>query len=124
VTFGGQVAAVEKMCAAIPPDSSVLLTETVGHGFAQVIRGDCGLPTAIVLDPTPKKVIRLAAAIRRAGRRPVMLGGSGGYLAGYGGETPVHVLSLRMNGDPHTFVTAPRQPLPMNFDVWMSEFPK
>jgi hypothetical protein len=102
----------------------VLVTATAGHAFAQVVRGDCGVPTAILLDPTPKKVHVLVAGIRRAGRRPVLLGASGGYLAGYGGETPVHVLSLRMNGDPHTFVTAPRQPLPMVFDVWMSEFPK
>lgn len=124
VTFGGQVAAVDKMCAAIPPDSSVLMTATVGHAFAQVVRGDCGLPTAIMLNPTAAKVRVLAADIQRAGRRPVLLGGSGGFLVGYGGEKPVHVLRLRMSGDPHTFVTAPLRPLPMNFDVWMSELPK
>jgi hypothetical protein len=112
------------MCAAIPPDSSVLMTATVGHAFAQVVRGDCGLPTAIMLNPTAAKVRVLAADIQRAGRRPVLLGGSGGFLVGYGGEKPVHVLRLRMSGDPHTFVTAPLRPLPMNFDVWMSEFPK
>jgi hypothetical protein len=112
------------MCAAIPADSSVLMTATVGHDFAQVVRGDCGLPTAIVLNPTPAKVRALAADIRRAGRRPVLLGGSGGFLAAYGGGKPVLVLRLQMSGDPHTFVSAPLRPLPMNFNVWMSEFPK
>jgi len=124
VTFGGELAAVEKLCAAIPYDSSVLITATAGHAFAQVVRGDCGVPTAILNDPTPKKVHVLVAGIRRAGRRPVLLGAAGGFLTGYGGGTPVHVLSLRMNGDPHTFVTAPQRPLPMNFDIWMSEFAK
>ena len=124
VTFGGQVAAVEKMCAAIPSDSSVLLADSVGRPFSQVIRGDCGVPTATVLNPAPRKVRVLVAGIRRAGRRPVLLGPSADWLAGYGGMAPVHVLSITSSGDAHTFVEPPRQPLPLNFDVWMSEFPK
>jgi hypothetical protein len=123
-TFGGQVAAVEKLCAALPPDSSVLLAGTVGHSFAQVIRGDCGVPAAMVLNPTPAKVRVIVAGIRRAGHRPVLLGPSSGWLAGYGGGAPVHVLSINGSGDAHTFEEPPRQPLPLSFDVWMSEFPK
>jgi hypothetical protein len=77
-----------------------------------------------MVNPTRAKVRVLAAGIRRAGRRPVLLGASGGFLAAYGGEKPVQVLRLRVSGDPHTFVTAPLRPLPMNFNVWMSELPK
>jgi hypothetical protein len=124
VTFGGQVAAIEKMCAAIPSDSSVLLAYSVGRPLSEVIRGDCGVPTATVLNPTPQKVRVLVASIRRAGRRPVLLGPSADWLAGYRGMAPVHVLSSTSSGDAHTFVEPPRQPLPLNLDVWMSEFPK
>jgi hypothetical protein len=124
VTFGGEVAAVEQMCAALPRDSSVLLSGGVQNPFSQPIRGMCGLPTAAVNNPSPAKVWLLVAAIQRAGRRPVLLGPSPGWLAGYGGGTARHVLGLSNDGDAHTLVAPPVLATPQRTDVWMSEFPK
>lgn len=122
-TFGGEVAAVEKMCAAIPADASVLLTGGTGHPFTQVVRGMCGVPAATINDPTPARVRELVADIQRAGRRPVLLADTGADLAPYGGH-PVNVLSLRTRGDAHTLVAPPLHTSTLSFDVWMSEFPK
>jgi hypothetical protein len=122
-TFGGEVAAVEKMCAAIPADASVLLTGGTGHPFAQVIRGMCGVPAATIANPAPARVRQLVADIQRAGRRPVLLADTGADLAPYGGH-PVNVLALRTRGDAHTLVAPPLHTSPLSFDVWMSEFPK
>lgn len=122
-TFGGEVAAVEKMCAAIPADASVLLTGGTGHPFAQVVRGMCGVPAATISNPTAAQVRELVADIQRAGRRPVLLADDGPELARYGGH-PVNILSLRTRGDPHTLVAPPLHTSTLDFAVWMSEFPK
>jgi len=124
VTFGGQAAAVEKMCTAIPADSSVLLAGGIQDPFSQPVRGMCGLPAATVSNPTQATVRLLVAAIQRAGRRPVLLGPSPDWLAGYGGEEPRHVLGLSDDGDAHTLVAPPVHATPQRTDVWMSEFPK
>ncbi|MBO0838538.1 MAG: hypothetical protein J2P28_23910, partial [Actinobacteria bacterium] len=122
-TFGGQVAAVDKMCAALPPDSSVLLADGTGRPFAQVIRGMCGVPAATVTSPTKASVATLIAGIQRAGRRPVLLASQASFLAQYGAR-PVHVLRLRAQGDAHTLVEPPLHTSPFGLDVWMSVFPK
>jgi hypothetical protein len=122
-TFGGEVAAVEKMCAAIPADASVLLTGGTGHPFAQVVRGMCGVPAATINDPTAARVRELVADIQRTGRRPVLLADDRPDLAPYGGH-PVHVLSLQTLGDAHTLVAPPLHAFTLSYDIWMSEFPK
>jgi hypothetical protein len=129
VTFGGEVAAVDKMCAALPKDASVLLFDLVGSQFTQVVRGQCGLPAAKPTSASIASVRALVAQIQRAGRVPVLLADNPGSpgtdsLLGYGGSQPVDVLHYRANGDGHTLVKAPTQVIGQHYDVWMSEFPK
>src|SRR5215469_17072001 len=106
-TFRGEVAAVGKLCAAIPPNSSVLLMPGVDEPFTQVIRGMCGVPTARMTSPSPTSAAAIVDGIRTAGRRPVLLGPSAASVASYGGMDPVHVLQLNIVGDAHTLAGPP-----------------
>ena len=45
-TYVGEIAAVGKVCAAIPADSAVLIVDrTMMQQIGEVIRGMCGVPT-------------------------------------------------------------------------------
>jgi hypothetical protein len=135
-TFRGEVAAVNRLCAAIPRDSSVLLLPGVDETFTQVVRGMCGVPTARMRHPSPADAETIVADIRIAGRRPVLLGPSAASVARYGGVAPVHVLGLTIRGDAHTLTTPPLHPTAglvaawgnsmggPHLNVWMSELPR
>jgi hypothetical protein len=123
VTFGGEVAAVHRMCAAIPPGSSVLFVGGDGLQLAPVVRGVCGEPAALVPVATSSQVRRLVASIQRAGRRPVLVGATAASLEPFGSH-PRLVMRLRTQGDAHTLVTPPLNTFEFSIDVWMSEFPK
>ena len=44
-TYFGEIAAVDKVCAAIPADSSVLIIgRTMMQQIGQAVRGMCGVP--------------------------------------------------------------------------------
>jgi hypothetical protein len=96
----------------------------VSYEFEQVVRGMCGLPTARINEATPPEVRAIVAAIRQTGRRPVLLGPSAAFLAGFGGSAPEHILSLSFRGDAHTLIAPPVGTTSMHDDIWMSEFPK
>jgi hypothetical protein len=124
VTFAGEIAAVHNLCAAIPANSSVLFVNSLtDHQLAQVVRGMCGEPAALVKDPNPADVQALIADIQRAGRRPVLLGVSRAALLPYGGQ-PKHVMRLRSREDTHTLVTPPLNTASLRIDAWMSVFAK
>jgi hypothetical protein len=124
VTFKGEVAAVRRMCAAIPAHSSVLFVGgKAGEQMTEVVRGMCGDPAASVVQPDPKRVAELVAAIQRAGRTPVLLASGPLQLAPYGG-TPRQIVALRSRQDTHTLVTPPLGTIKLTINIWMSEFPQ
>ncbi|WP_436760336.1 hypothetical protein [Streptosporangium sp. V21-05] len=120
----GELAAVENMCAALPPRASVLVVERVTAArFTQVVRGVCGLPAArltIYRSDVPRAadVARLAARVRAAGRTPVLLAAESRQLSGYG--TPVHIMNLRTRQDDRSLVDAPNGTWSLAADVWMT----
>ncbi|MGS2643162.1 hypothetical protein [Streptosporangium sp. LJ11] len=120
----GELAAVETMCAALPPRASVLVVERVTAArFTQVVRGVCGLPAArltIYRSDIPRSadVARLAARVRAAGRIPVLLAAESRQLSGYG--TPVHIMNLRTRQDDRSLVDAPNGTWSLAADVWMT----
>jgi hypothetical protein len=121
VTFSGEVAAVHDLCAAIPPNSSVLfISRGAGSELAQVVRGMCGVPTAVVVQPDHQRVQELIADIQRVGRRPVLLASSPTALAGFG--QPVQVMRLRSRNIAHSLVTPPLNTYRFELNIWMSEF--
>ncbi|MFF4779129.1 hypothetical protein ACFY05_40565 [Microtetraspora fusca] len=121
----GEADGIARMCAAIPRDASVLIIERVtGDRFTQVIRGQCGLPTARVKNPQGSSVAlgfdvrRVIGKVRAAGRRPVLLAADQAQLAPYG--TATQVLRLRTHQDERSLVGPPDAVWSLASDVWMT----
>ncbi len=120
-TYQGEIAAVDRMCAAIPRRSSVVIIDyAVGHQLPEVIRGMCGDPAAYLVRPGRSSVAEVVAGILRAGRRPVLLGGNRSELAPYGGRTR-KIMALRTTKDGATLTAPPLDTWPLTLNVWMSE---
>jgi hypothetical protein len=123
----GETAAVARLCAAIPPKSSVLIVERVtGDRFTQLVRGMCGVPTAKVRIPSgtgdrppPADVTRLVDRVRAAGRRPVLLAASPSQLTPFA-KTPRHVIELRTRQDERSLTSPPNTTWSLSVDVWLA----
>jgi hypothetical protein len=117
----GQVAAVNGLCTAIGPDASVVILDSLtADRFAQVTRGLCDTPTAIVDHPTAKTVGAVLSGIERAGRRPVLMARDQSQLAPYGGG-PRQVVSLATTQEAHDLTTPATSTWPIQYTVWLSD---
>jgi hypothetical protein len=118
-TYGGEIAAVDDLCAAIPADASVVIVNyATASRLVQVVRGMCGVPAARLFLPQPASVQATVAGIRHAGRRPVLLAGKQGQLSPFGG--PVRpVMALRTTADAHPLTAPPTGTTPFTLNVWM-----
>jgi hypothetical protein len=123
-TYGGEIAAVNGMCAAIPRDSSVVFVDSSGGGeadrLAEVIRATCGVPVGSIARAHLATVEQVVRGIEQAGRRPVLLAGARARLSPYGGHIR-HIMALRSTRDEDTLTTPPLHTLPFDVDVWMTE---
>jgi hypothetical protein len=123
-TYQGEIAAVNKMCAAIPRGASVVFIDSGGGGEAsrltELVRAMCGVPTADLNNAHFAGAERVVQGIVQAGRRPVFLAGAQQSLRPYGGRITL-VMNLRSRQDVNTLTAPPVQTLPFNVKVWMSE---
>ena len=119
VSYPGEIRAVNRMCAAIPAGSSVvILSSEITQRLAQVIRGMCGDPAAGVARPSQARAV--IRGIEQAGRRPVLLATGPAALTPYGGPV-TQIMALHSQKDARTRLVPPRHTLPFTMDVWMSE---
>jgi hypothetical protein len=119
-TGTGQVQAVSTLCAQIPRKASVVIVDGVtASRFAQVIRGECGVPVASMAGQPDSAVSTVLAAISAAGRRPVVLAARAARLAAFGGS-PARVLDLSTTEDPHQLTQLPTAPTPIHYVIWMT----
>jgi hypothetical protein len=119
-TGQGQVGAVQQLCSALGPSSSVVIVDkTVADQFSQVIRGMCGVPVASMAGQSPNAVFNVVSGINRAGRRPVLLGAQESELIDYGGN-PVRVLDLSTTQDSHTLTRPAEAPWSIRYVIWMT----
>jgi len=116
-TGPGEIAAVGQLCRSIPPDASVVILDSLtADRFAQVVRGMCGLPTAVLTSKTAlDTVIR---GIHRVGRRPVLLAENKAELPGTG--TPREVVNLLTTQEAHNLTAPATRTWPIRYTVWMS----
>ena len=120
-TGAGEVAAVEQLCGAIPPHSSVVLIDKVAaREFAQVIRGTCGVPTGIVTSTAPGNVATVIGGIVRAGRHPALLATKAAELTPYG-ASPREIVNLATQQDEHLLTRPPTSTWPVRYSLWMSQ---
>ena len=119
-TESGEIAAVARMCAALPGNSSVVMLNKRAAGeYPEVVRGMCGLPAAVLPNPTPARVRRVVRGIARAGRRPVLMATFRDALTPYG--TGVReIMRLHTRQDVNT-ETAPETTDRAKFKAWIVE---
>ena len=124
-TYGGEVGAVDGMCAAIPSGSSVVFVDgALADRLTEVVRGMCGEPaaraTSTTATPDVSSVKEVVRDIQQAGRRPVLLAASTSELTPYRGLVR-KVMMLSTTMDTSTLMAPPRTTWPLTLSVWMWE---
>jgi hypothetical protein len=120
-TYGGELGAVDGMCAAIPKNSSVVIVDgPIADRFLEIIRGMCGDPAARVAYPDASVVRSIVQGIQQAGRRPVLLAATASELKPYGGLVR-KVMSLNTTMDGSILMGPARTTHPLTLTVWMWE---
>jgi hypothetical protein len=124
-TYGGSIAATSALCAAIGPSASVLVTgASTAATFVPVIRGLCGEPAALVV-PGPSAAASAAgleqavSSVKRAGRRPVVLGPTRSSVS-LPGAVAGQVVSLRTSGDAESLTGPPTGNWPVTYSAWLA----
>jgi hypothetical protein len=116
----GELAAVNGLCAAIGPNASVVILDSLtADQFAQAIRGICGTPTAVLARPTKGAVGAVVSGIEGIGRRPVLLAGQPAGLTGLG-TAPRQVVNLLTTQEAHNLTSPPTHTWLIHYTVWMS----
>ena len=111
----GEITAVAKLCQAIPPGASVVILDRLtADRFAQVVRGMCNTPTAILSHPSALSTV--IAGIEKVGRRPVLLAENKAELPG----TPRQVVDLLTTQEAHNLTAPPTRTWLIHYTVWMS----
>ena len=116
----GELAAVTKLCAAIGPHASVVILDSLtADRFAQLVRGMCDTPTAVLTRVTPATVGAVVTGIDGAGRRPILLAENEDELASYGGS-PRAVVNLLTTQEAHNLTTPPTRTWFIHYTVWLT----
>ena len=111
----GEITAVGKLCRNIPPGSSVvILDQLTADRFAQIVRGICNTPTAILSHPGALSSV--VQGIEKTGRRPVLLAENKDELPG----TPRQVVDLLTTQEAHNLIAPPVRTWLIHYTVWMS----
>jgi hypothetical protein len=117
---GGEQTAVRNLCAAIGPNSAVLILDSLtADRFAQLVRGMCDTPTATLTTVTPATVQAAVAGIQSTGRTPVLLAETEAELTPYGGA-PREVVNLLTTQEAHELTSPPTRTWLIHYTVWMS----
>jgi hypothetical protein len=133
-TYVGEIAAIDKICQSIPPNSSVLIADFMMYWqFEQNIRGTCNVPVAGVQTEVPNAnnppgsnispatVLADVRAIEKAGRHPIVLAPTSDELSHLGNGSVNLVMAQDTTIDEHVVFGTPRNPLPQRFTVYSWE---
>jgi hypothetical protein len=111
----GEITAVGRLCQQIGPGASVVILDSLtADRFAQVVRGMCNTPTAILSHPSALDTV--IAGIEKVGRRPVLLAENKAELPG----TPKQVVDLLTTQEAHNLTAPPTRTWLIHYTVWMS----
>jgi hypothetical protein len=116
----GELGAVTKLCAAIGPDASVVILDSLtADRFAQLVRGMCDTPTAVLTKVTPATVNAVVTGIQGVGRHPILLAENEPELTSYGGA-PREVVNLLTTQEAHNLTSPPTRTWGIHYTVWLS----
>ncbi len=115
----GELTAVNQLCAAIGPNASVVILDSLtADRFAQVIRGICDTPAAVLQNPTRTTANEVVQGIEGVGRRPVLLAAQQTELTGYH-VPPREVVNLLTTQEAHNLTAPPTRTWGIHYTVWM-----
>ena len=118
-TGAGQSLAVQRLCGTMSSQMSVLIVDRpAADEFAQVIRGMCKVPTAVMAGAPVAEVQAVEQAITAKGREPVLLATRAAELVRFQ-ATPRKVLGLNTTQEPHTLTQPPTSPWQITYSLWM-----
>jgi hypothetical protein len=121
-TYHGELAALDKLCAAIPADATVLVIDGwTADRLLENIRGDCGVPAAGLADVTVSRVEQVISGIEATGRRAVVIGNSQKELSPYPDGTMTQVMALHTQFDAYDFNSVPKSTRNYWIFMWMWE---
>jgi hypothetical protein len=114
----GELGAVNDLCGTIGPEASVvILDQLTADRFAQVIRGICGVPAAVLTNT--KTLGQVDEGIEAVGRRPVLLAENENELPS-GSTKPNEVVNLLTTQEAHNLTAPPTRTWLIHYTVWMS----
>ena len=117
----GELTAVSQLCAAIGPNASVVILDSLtADRFAQVIRGICDTPAAVLTNPAKAATTEVVQGIEGVSRRPVLLAQQPAELTAYGAP-PREVVNLLTTQEAHNLTAPPTRTWGIHYTVWMSE---
>jgi hypothetical protein len=118
-TGAGQSLAVSRLCGTMSSQMSVVIVDRpAADEFAQVIRGMCKVPTAVMAGAPVTEVQAVEQAITAKGREPVLLATRAAELTRFQ-ATPRKVLGLNTTQEPHTLTQPPGSPWQITYSLWM-----
>ena len=118
-TGPGQAAAIQQLCGTMSSQMSVVIVDRpAADEFAQVIRGMCGVPTAVMASAPTAEVQAVLRSIEAKGREPVLLATRAAELIRFR-DTPRKVLGLNTTQDPHNLTQPPTSPWQITYSLWM-----
>jgi hypothetical protein len=114
----GELNAVDDLCGTIGPEASVvILDQLTADRFAQVVRGICGAPAAVLTNV--KEIGKVDEAIDAVGRRPVFLAENENELPTNGSQ-PIEVVDLLTTQEAHNLTAPPTRTWLIHYTVWMN----
>jgi hypothetical protein len=121
-TYTGEVAAVNKMCAAFPENASVvIISGPIADRLLEAVRGMCGLPAARIEMPKVYQVRDVIKSIERVGRVPAIVGDTANEFNPYPNGVVRRVVTLNTQQDESAYLRAPRSTTPLTLTIWMWE---
>jgi hypothetical protein len=139
-TYVGEIAAVDKICAAIPKDRPVLIIDwSMWWQFGQTIRGMCNAPVAGVQSTPPTvfptddasvaesaTAVTAVRAILKSGHVPFVIAPNQAeftpLIAAFGGAGSVKfIMAQDTSIDEHTIFGTPHNPVPQRFTAYSWE---
>ena len=113
----GELTAVSRLCQDIGPGASVVILDSlIADRFAQVVRGICGQPTAVLVHPSALGPV--LQGIEKTGRRPVLLAENKAELPS--SPAPRQVVNLLTTQEAHNLTSPPTRTWLIRYTVWMS----
>jgi hypothetical protein len=125
----GELDAVNGLCGAIGPEASVvILDQLTADRFAQVVRGLCGTPAAVMTSGSETALNAVIKGIDSTGRRPVLLAQDEDELpSGASDQRELsqqgrasEVVDLLTTQEAHNLTAPPARTWLIHYTVWMS----